>query len=189
MNSSRVLAKITLYGDRQSCKLVSIHHFVNKLLISFENVVVRLWRAFIYTARRALSAHLFGTLVQYEYKWMHIYNINTRPDKAHTHSHTSRRDGQSSDNNCTVCRAKQTKTTKAKRIAKKWTANHIEKFNENKRTNSGSCRCQQPTTIQHESITERERESEGEKEKCFSQTERGRAHAREQPAFNSNSST
>lgn len=60
----------------------------------------------------------------------------------------------------------------------KWTANHIEKFNENKRTNGRSCRCQQPTTIQHQRENDREIESERG-------AERERAQAREQPAFNS----
>lgn len=128
----RVLAKITLCADRRTDRQTAQQtRFETPFCKQATNFIWKwccccwsaLWRAFIYTDRRALSAHLFGTLVQYEYKWMHIYNINTRQDKAQTHTHTHtwscdthththRRDGQSSDNNCTVCRVKAKTTNK-----------------------------------------------------------------------------
>lgn len=105
LNSQLYLVTLNERLKRQT----RFHHFVNKLLISLENVV-RSLRAFIYTARRALSAHLFATLVQYEYKWMHIYNKNTQQhthQERHTHTQQQQWRMQSRDNNCTVCKVKR----------------------------------------------------------------------------------
>jgi len=77
-----------LFQDIKIMQSIEIKHY---LCTGF---VVIILLCFIYTARRALSAHLFGTLVQYEYKWMHIYNINTQPhytlSHIHTHTHGQR---------------------------------------------------------------------------------------------------
>lgn len=160
----RVLAKITLCADRRTDRQTAQQtRFETPFCKQATNFIWKwcccccwsaLWRAFIYTDRRALSAHLFGTLVQYEYKWMHIYNINTRPDKAQTHTHTVLRHTHTVETGNRAIITVLCVESKQKQQTK-WTANHIEKFNENKRTNGRSCRCQQPTTIQHQRENER----------------------------------
>lgn len=147
-------------------------------------------RAFIYTARRALSAHLFATLVQYEYKWMHIYNKNTQA-VAHTHTqsqtrtlanslartltHTQLQRRMQSRAIITVLCVKSTQQQKQfVRKTKKKINSQPHREIQWKQTNAGgSCRCQQPTTIQHEELKSSNGNNNNRKQKTTN------------PAFNS----
>lgn len=106
---------------------------------------------FIYTDRRALSAHLLATLVvQCASKWMHKHNEN-KPNP--TLSRT--RSAQYTQIVTVSCvKSNGGKAKKIKRATnnkQQPTANRIETiFNENERNVFRSCRWKQPTRVQLE---------------------------------------